>query len=130
VAGSERYGIAVFPTARFVSFAQNAPEPGPPWRPRGNRVTRNVVTRSGIADLALAKGSGRGNCFTRNVVGRTLPRGVQTPSCATLPDGDGRVAADLTRRVRVMVAETLRRRRPPPHATMPAPPAQPNMPGA
>ena len=32
-----RYGIAVFPTARFVSFSPG-PEPGPPWRPRGNRV--------------------------------------------------------------------------------------------
>jgi hypothetical protein len=130
VAGSERYGIAVFPTARFVSFAPNAPEPGPPWRPRGNRVTRNVATRSGIADLALAKGSGPGNCFSRNVVGRTLPRALQTPSCASVVDGDGRVAADLTRRLRVMVAETIRRRRPPSYVTMPPPPAQPNMPGA
>jgi Right handed beta helix region len=130
VTGSERYGIAVFPTARFVSFSPNAPEPGPPWRPRGNRVARNVVTGSGIADLALAKGSGSRNCFTRNVAGRTLPRDLQTPACATAPQGDARVSADLTRRVRVMVAETLRRRRPPHYATMPQPSAQPNMPGA
>lgn len=130
VAGSERYGIAVFPTARFVSFSPNAPEPGPPWRPRGNRVARNVVTGSGIAELALAEGSGPGNCFTRNVARRTLPRGLQTAVCASVPGGDALVAADLTRRVRVMVAETLRRRRPPPYTTMPAPAPQPTMPGA
>ena len=43
VTRSERYGIAVFPTARFVSFSPG-PEPGPPWRPRGNRTVRNVVS--------------------------------------------------------------------------------------
>ena len=128
VVGSERYGIAVFPTARFVSFAPNAPEPGPPWRPRRNRVSRNVVTRSGVADLALASGSGVGNCFTGNAIGRALPLDLQTATCVGSPVGDDRVAADLTRRVRVMVAETLRRRRPPPYTSMPAPPAQPSMP--
>jgi hypothetical protein len=128
VTGSERYGIAVFPTARFVSFAPNAPEPGPPWRPRGNRVARNVVTGSGVADLAFAKGSGPGNCFTRNVAGRARPKEVQSPSCVASLEGDAGVAADLTRRVRVMVAETIRRRQPPPYTAMPAPPRQPNLP--
>jgi hypothetical protein len=70
---SERYGVAVFPTARFVVFDPGTPEPGPPWRPHGNRVARNVVTGSGRADLALALGSGRGNCFSRNVAVRSLP---------------------------------------------------------
>jgi hypothetical protein len=130
VTGSERYGVAVFPTARFVSFAPNAPEPGPPWRPRGNRVTRNVVTGSGIADLALAEGSGRGNCFASNVARRTLPAELQTGTCAAASrTGDDTVAAVLTRRVRDMVGETLRRRRPPAYWTMPAPPPQPNLPG-
>src|SRR5205814_2281691 len=65
VLGSERYGIAVFPTARYVTF-RRGPEPGPPWRPRGNRVSGNDVSGSGRADLALARGSGSGNCFVGN----------------------------------------------------------------
>jgi hypothetical protein len=131
VTRSERFGIAVFPTARFVVFDPGADEPGPPWRPRGNRVFRNVVTRSGRADLALATGSGSGNCFTANLVARTLPIGLQTRSCADLtPPGDAAVASLLTRPVRVMVRETVRRRQPPPYKSMPVPPPQPSMPSA
>jgi hypothetical protein len=129
VTGSERFGIAVVPTARYVSFNPSLPEPGPPWRPRGNRVSRNVVSGSGRADLALSAGSGKGNCFTLNVARRTLPRELQTATCAgASPVGDAGVAALLTRRVQVMVRETLRRRQPPSYRTMPAPPPQPNMP--
>lgn len=129
VAHSERYGVAVFPTARFVVFDPNAVEPGPPWRPRANRISGNTVTGSGRADLALARGSGSGNCFTANVAGRTLPDGLQTATCAaSSPPGDAGVAAVLTRPVRVMVNETIRRRNPPPYTTMPAPPPQPSMP--
>jgi hypothetical protein len=128
VTHSEHYGIAVFPTARFVVFDPGAEEPGPPWRPRGNRVFRNVVTGSGRADLALAKGSGKDNCFTANLVRRTLPRRLQTKTCAAVsPDGDTGVASALTRPVRVMVNETRRRRRPPSYTSMPVPPPQPNM---
>ena len=127
VTGSERYGIAVFPTARYVSFNEAIPEPGPPWRPRGNRVERNVVTGSGRADLALAAGTGRDNCFLGNTVRSTLPRGLQR-ACGGTARGDASVAAVLTRRVRVMVEETHRRRSPPSYRTMPAPPPQPEMP--
>ena len=36
VRGSERYGIAVFPTARRIVFTSPvARDPGPPWRPSG-----------------------------------------------------------------------------------------------
>ncbi len=129
VTGSERYGIAIFPTARFVSLARNTPEPGPPWRPRGNRVSRNVVTGSGTADLALAKGSGDGNCFAANVARRTLPRGLQGRACqAVSAAGDARVASELTRRVRIMVEDTLRRRQPPSYRTIAPPSPQPDMP--
>jgi hypothetical protein len=131
VTGSQRYGIAVFPTARFVVLDPAVPEPGPPWRPRGNRVSRNAVSGSGRSDIALARGSGRGNCFTANAVGRALPRGLQTPTCPRVPraeDGDASVAAELTRPVRVMFDQTMRRRRPPPYTSMPVPPPQPNMP--
>jgi Right handed beta helix region len=129
VTRSERYGIAVFPTARYVVFTPGAGEPGPPWRPHGNRVSQNVATRSGRADLALAKGSGKRNCFTANLVRRTLPRGLQTTSCtaASLP-GDASVASALTRPVQRMVRETIRRRHPPSYMSMPTPPLQPNMP--
>ncbi|MET0939471.1 MAG: right-handed parallel beta-helix repeat-containing protein [Gaiellaceae bacterium] len=129
VSRSQRYGIAIFPTARFVVFDPNTPEPGPPWRPRGNRVARNVVTGSGRADLALARGSGTGNCFSRNVAARSLPRGLQSPTCAGVSAvGDAAVAADLTRPVRVMVEQTMRRRDPPVYSSMPTPPQQPTMP--
>jgi hypothetical protein len=129
VTGSERFGIAIFPTARFVVFDPGAKEPGPPWRPRDNRVFRNVVTGSGRADLTLAEGSGRGNCFTANLVRRTLPLGLQTKTCGgASPAGDAGVASLLTRPVRVMFRQTIRRRRPPSYKSMPAPPPQPNMP--
>ena len=127
---SERYGVAIFPTARYVVFDPSVPEPGPPWRPRRNRVLGNRVTGSGRADLALATGSGKGNCFTSNAVRRTLPGGLQTRTCAAdspAGAGDVSVASELTRPVRVMFHETLRRRRPPPYSAMPAPPPQPSM---
>ena len=130
VMGSERYGIAVFATARFVTFDPHIRhDPGPPWRPRGNRVAGNVVKGSGRADLALAAGSGRGNCFTANTADRTLPRGLQSATCAgASPRGDHGVSSVVMARVRRMFNETLRRRSPPPYTSMPAPPAQPDMP--
>jgi Right handed beta helix region len=129
VSRSERYGIAVFPTARFVTFDPGAREPGPPWRPRGNRVWRNVVKGSGRADLALALGSGKSNCFRSNSARRVLPKGLQTRSCVGVsPAGDASVASELTRPVRVMFDQTIRRRNPPSYMSMPVPPLQPNMP--
>jgi hypothetical protein len=129
VTRSERYGIAVFPTARFVSFNLSAPEPGPPWRPRGNRILRNTVTGSGRADLALSTGAATSNCFSANRAATTRPSDLQTPACTGVSaQGDASVAAALTRRVRVMVEETLRTRNPPPYDSMPTPPRQPSMP--
>lgn len=128
VTASERYGIAVFPTARFVDFS-GGPEPGPPWRPRGNTVWLNTVTGSGLADLALAAGVGRGNCFTRNRAALSAPRDLPRPTCAgSSSKGDAWVAAELTRPVRLMMRETIRRRQPPSYTSMPAPPAQTSMP--
>ena len=125
VTDSERYGIAVFPTARFVVFDPHAKhEPGPPWRPRGNRVEGNVVHGSGLADLALAAGSGKGNCFRANAAASVLPPAL---GCGAA-DGDRGVARLLAAPVRVMFRETIRRRRPPPYTAMPEPPPQPGMP--
>ena len=126
---SERYGIAVFSTARFVTFNQNVPEPGPRWRPRGNTVTRNVSSGSGRADIVLAAGAGSGNCFAANTALRTLPRNLQTADCTSAsPTGDRGVGSVLEAPVRRMFDATLRRRRPPPYTALPAPPVQPDMP--
>ena len=128
VTGSERYGVAVFSTARYVTFNPAVREPGPRWRPRGNRVTGNVVTGSGWADLVLASGSGLHNCFAANTVGTTLPARLQTGTCGNAsPLGDRDVAAILTAPVQRMFRETLRRRRPPSYRSFPPPPPQPDM---
>jgi hypothetical protein len=131
VRGSERYGIAVYPTARFVVFDSHAKhDPGPPWRPRGNRIVRNAVAGSGIADLALARGSGGGNCFTGNAARTSLPHRLQTRVCtAPFPTGDAGVASALTAPIRAMFEATIERRKPPPFTAMPGPPGQPNLPG-
>ena len=77
VTGSQRYGIAVFPTARFVVFDPSVPEPGHPGA-RGNRVSRNVVTGSGWADLALAKAQGRAIASPPTSLGVRCRGGLQT----------------------------------------------------
>ncbi len=130
VTGSERYGIAVFPTAHRIVFDPSAQrDPGPPWRPRGNRVSNNVVSGSGRADLALARGVGAGNCFVGNRAATTLPRNVGVLRCTpTPPTGDARVATELTAGVHRMFEATMRRRQPPPYRSMPAPPPQPSIP--
>jgi hypothetical protein len=130
VTDSERYGVAVFSTARYVTFNPRAREPGPRWRAHDNRVTGNVVSGSGQADLALASGAGLRNCFAANKATTTLPRQLQTTSCAVNgPAGDRSVASLVEGRVRRMFDETLRRRRPPSYTSLPAPPPQPVMPG-
>jgi hypothetical protein len=127
VTASERYGIAVFPTARRIVFRpQAALDPGPPWRPRGNFITRNTVVGSGRADLALANGVGVGNCFRANAAPHRLPPNVQDARCTRA--GDASVAAALTASVQKMFEATLDRRQPPPYTAMPVPPAQPSMP--
>jgi hypothetical protein len=104
-------------------------DPGPPWRPRGNRVSNNVVSGSGRADLALARGVGAGNCFVGNTAATSLPREIGVSRCmASSPTGDARVAAELTAGARKMFDETMARRLPPPYTSLPAPPPQPSMP--
>jgi hypothetical protein len=125
VSTSETYGIAVFPTARYVTFAPNVKEPGPPWRPRGNVISANVVRGSGVADLAVATGVGS-NCFRSNAARSALPRELLRSPCSH--KGDATVAAALAAPVRVMYERTIDRRRPPRYSSMPAPPRQPNMP--
>ena len=128
VTASQRYGVAVFSTARYVTFDPQTPEPGPRWRSRGNRVTSNVVTGSGWADLALASGSGSRNCFAANTVRTMLPTDLQTAGCTSAsPAGDRGVSAIVEAPVQRMFRETLRRRHPPSYRSLPPPPPQPNM---
>jgi parallel beta-helix repeat protein len=64
VEDSGRYGIAVFSS---IDAKENR------WTPEGNRITSNHVEGSGIADLALADGSGEDNCFEENNHETALP---------------------------------------------------------
>jgi hypothetical protein len=126
VRASERYGIAVFPTARRIAFGSPAAhDPGPPWRPLGNTVVRNKVSGSGFADLALANGVGPRNCFRANAEHSSLPLRLDGRCTRT---GDAGVTGAVTAGTRKMFDEALRRRRPPEYTEMPRPPAQPSMP--
>jgi Right handed beta helix region len=124
VSGSDRYGIALYPTIQRND---------PPFLPEGNAVRGNDVRASGIADLALSTGSGPGNCFSDNEWSTSLPRDIErthscdTPVAPTSSEGSARVGADLA----ISVSDALRRLGDrPSYESMPAPPDQPNMPDA
>jgi hypothetical protein len=55
------------------------------WQPSGNTVKNNVITNSGVADLALASLSAGNNCFSDNKVARTVPPFLQiTHACGSI----------------------------------------------
>jgi plastocyanin len=55
------------------------------WQPSGNTVKSNVISNSGVADLALASLSAGNNCFSDNQVARTVPPFLQvTHACGSL----------------------------------------------
>lgn len=114
VENSIRYGIAV-----FTAIDRQAA-----WVPSDNWIARNRVAGSGIADLALADGSGAGNCFEGNDAPITLPINV-TLSCSVAGGGDDLVANDL-----VVAPPSLLEGLPeaPSYADIPAPGPQPTMP--
>ena len=127
VRASERYGIAVFPTARRIEFTSPvARDPGPPWQPSGNMVTRNAVSGSGRADLVLANGGAAGNCFRSNAERTSLPPRLDAGRCTRA--GDAGVTSALTAGTRRMFEAAVRKRRPPDYTEMPEPPSQPSMP--
>lgn len=84
VVGSARYGIAVFTAIDRTSS----------WFPARNQVHGNRVSQSGTADLALAGGTGEGNCFQGNEAAATLPDGI-ADACSTFGTTDPQVEADL-----------------------------------
>jgi len=83
VTGSARYGIVVVPAIDRDAV----------WVPSDNRVTGNRVSGSAVADLALAAGSGAGNCFEGNTALLVDPQDLGTCSAAT--GGSDAVAAAL-----------------------------------
>jgi plastocyanin len=102
------------------------------WFPEGNRVRRNIVSGSGIADLALGGPAAGRNCFSENSFSASLPPAIETfYGCAFAPTGgaggDLGVTATLAGRVAQAASDDF------PHGewqTQPAPPPQPNMPNA
>jgi Right handed beta helix region len=82
VSGSARYGIVVVPAIdRDAS-----------WVPADNRVTGNRVSSSAVADLALAAGSGPGNCFVGNTAAVLDPPNLAA-ACPTDGGSDAVAAA-------------------------------------
>ena len=79
VSGNDYYGILV-----VANVDQHV------WEPHGNMVKENVVTDSGVADLALAAPSADHNCFSDNTVSRTAPPFLQyTHACGSPLDRAG-----------------------------------------
>ncbi len=79
VSGHQYYGILV-----VTNVDQNV------WEPHGNIVKANVVTDSGVADLALAAPSAGNNCFSGNTASHTAPPFLQyTHACGSLLDRAG-----------------------------------------
>jgi plastocyanin len=74
VSGQKYYGILVIPNLD-TNF----------WEPANNTVIKNIVTNSGVADLALTALSAGNNCFSNNTVARTSPPLLQfTHACGSL----------------------------------------------
>ena len=74
ISGHIYYGVLVIP-----NIDKNF------WRPSGNTVKSNVVSHSGVADLALASLSAGNNCFSDNQVARTVPPFLQfTHACGSI----------------------------------------------
>jgi hypothetical protein len=121
VAGSARFGIALFPALQ---------RSGNVFGPAGNTIRDNTVSGSGIADLALSPGNGAGNCFAGNAFGSSLPADIQ----ATLPCGataTSSPAGDPTvgRELEIPSPEALERLgKRPDYTTMPPPESADGMP--
>lgn len=73
ISGQRYYGILV-----IANIDKNF------WEPGGNTVVNNIVSNSGVADLALAALSAGNNCFSNNTVARTSPPFLQfTHACGS-----------------------------------------------
>ncbi|HKQ16903.1 MAG TPA: hypothetical protein VJS87_00055, partial [Solirubrobacterales bacterium] len=111
VTGSSRYGIVVVATV----------DRGTNWLPSGNRITKNLVSGSGTADLAIAAGGGANNCFEAdNQATTTEPAGL-VGTCVAEGEGSDAVAAELMRPPPELQDGMPV---PPNYSTMPEPPPQ------
>jgi len=115
VSGSARFGIAVFTTV----------DRGTRWVPSNNHIAANTVSGSRFADLALAKGTGTGNCFEGNVAAVAEPSDLATACASAEGGGSVDIAAQL-----VWPPQMLLDGLPPApsYADMPVPPPQPTQP--
>jgi hypothetical protein len=125
VEGQQNYGIAEMPDVDDTNL----------WMDSGNTVIDNVVTGSGVADLALVAPSGPDNCFSGNHVTKTIPAFLQQANAcdtigARMPGGDFGASIALMGHFLYAngsafsaKAALLRWK------NAPAPPAQPTMPG-
>ena len=86
VTGSTRYGVVV-----VASVDRDTT-----WISSGNKISNNDVSGSGTADLALAAGSGAGNCFEGNTVAILDPPDLAA-ACSVEGAGSAAVAAELMR---------------------------------
>ena len=108
VTGSERYGIAVFPTARFVVF-------DPAFRSPGHRGVRAATASRGTSSPAAAGPTSRwrraretGTASPPTSLGGHCRAASRRPPARRVgEDGDASVAAELTRPVRVMFEQTI-----------------------
>jgi len=98
------------------------------WDATGNTVKGNVVSGSGLADLAFGTLTSAdqtlGNCFEGNTYTTSAPANIETVMACTNPTGAFTGTLDL--------AGLIASERPPSgdYKTQPVPPAQPNMPDA
>jgi hypothetical protein len=114
VTGSARFGIALTP----------AIDRDATWVPADNRVTGNRVSGSGDADLALAAGSGAGNCFDDNTAAVLDPADLGA-ACSDRVGGSDAVAAAIAQPPPRLLDGLPSA---PPFASMPAPNEQASLP--
>ena len=124
VAGSRRYGIAVFSTPYRIKAS------GTSWHPQTNAIRANAVqgSGSGLADLAVSASARSGNCFRGNRASTALPAGLQKRPCSR-PGGDRRVSRALEAAFETLMDRAIRAIRPVPYTAVPQPPPQPSWPG-
>ena len=113
VTASTTFGIVVVPAVDRETI----------WVPSGNRVENNDVSGSGTADLALAAGSGAGNCFQANRAATVDPADL-AGTCSLEDAGSDAVAASLVRPPPDLLVGLPPA---PSYTDMPAPPPQPSM---
>jgi parallel beta-helix repeat protein len=125
ITGSDRYGIALFPSLQ---------RSGAVYAASANEIRGNTVSGSGKADLAVAPMLGPGgdpNCFAENTIGSSLPANlaeVQACGSAVGIDGDPSVGADLSIPVPDALEKLAASGPRPDYRSMPVPEDQPNTP--